>query len=384
MEFCHIAAEISVAVAHGLTIYLDYNASAPLKPAVRAALVAALDSVGNPASVHQAGRRARAMLETAREQVAALARVAPAQVIFTSGGTEANNLALHGWQGAILTSAIEHDSVLAAAPAAIRIPVDSAGIIDLAALERHLEAATKPILLSVMLVNNETGVIQPIAEVVALARRYKAVLHCDAVQAAGKMALDFAALGVGVLSLSAHKIGGPQGVGALIVAENVPLVPLLRGGGQEKRRRAGTENLIGISGFGQAAALAAEDMVQQAQFSVWRDALEAKIMAAAPDAVIAGQGATRVGNTSCILMPKVKSATQLMAFDLAGIAVSSGAACSSGKVNSSHVLGAMGYDATAADSAVRVSLGWNTQEADLTTFADQWIKLYQHTQNGRN
>ncbi len=363
-----------------MSIYLDYNASAPLKPVVKQAMAAALDSVGNPASVHQEGRKARALLETAREQVAALAKVSPAQVIFTSGGTEANNFALNGWSGPLFISAVEHDSVLTA-PHAQRIPSLTSGLIDLDALEHALVAARQPALLSVMLVNNETGVIQPIPEIAALAKRHGATLHCDAVQAAGKMPLDFAALGVGMLSLSAHKIGGPQGCGALIVAEKVPLTPLLRGGGQEKRRRAGTENLVGIVGFGAAAAVAHEDLARQTQLALWRDGMEREIAASAPDAIIAGQTAPRVANTSCILMPGVKSETQLMAFDLAGIAVSSGAACSSGKVKPSHVLTAMGYDAAQADSAVRISLGWNTQPRDSAAFVEPWLKLYRATRH---
>lgn len=340
-------------------------------------MIAAMDGAqANPASIHAAGRQARAAVEKAREQVAAMVGAAPAQVIFTSGGTEANNLALHGWLGTVLTSAIEHDSVLAAAPQAERLPVDSGGLLDLVVLEQRLAAAASPILLSVMLVNNEAGIIQPMAEIAALAQRYKAVLHCDAVQAAGKMTLDFAALGVSMLTLSAHKIGGPQGVGALVMAEKTPLQPLLRGGGQEKRRRAGTENLLGIIGFGQASELAHEDMARQSQLAAWRDAFEAKILAAAPEAQIVGQDVPRVANTSCVILPGVAASTQLMALDLAGFAVSSGAACSSGKVAPSHVLRAMGYDQMLAAAAIRVSLGWQTQGEDTEALADAWVKLY--------
>lgn len=343
-------------------------------------MVQALDSVGNPASIHQAGRKARSMLETAREQVAAMVGVQSAQIIFTSGGTEANNLACHGRAGSLLIGATEHDSILAQRHA-VHIPVHSSGLIDLQALEQALAEAAAPVFLSIMLVNNETGVIQPILDIAALARRYKATLHCDAVQAAGKMPLDFAGAGLQMMSLSAHKIGGPQGCGALVVAEHVPLLPLLMGGGQEKRRRAGTENLVGIVGFGQAAALVAEDIARQSQLALWRDAMESALQCAAPDCIIAGQGAPRVANTSCMMMPQVKSATQLMAFDLAGFAVSSGAACSSGKVNPSHVLAAMGYDTAQADSAVRLSLGWSSQKEDSQGFTEEWIKLYQRTRH---
>lgn len=336
--------------------------------------------LGNPASVHQVGRRARALLESAREAVARLVAVKPSQVIFTSGGTEANNLAIMPWTGTVLYGATEHDSVRAAAGEnAVCLPVDGHGVIDLAALERLLATAKPPALLSIMLVNNETGVIQPYEAIAALAKRYQARLHCDAVQALGKLPLDFAAIGADCLTLSAHKIGGPQGCGALIVAENLPLAPLLRGGGQEMRRRPGTENLLGIVGFGAAARTANEDITQQPKLRAWRDALEQAILAAAPDAVIVGQQTQRVANTSCVIMPGCASATQLMAFDLAGFAVSSGAACSSGKVNPSHVLRAMGYDAVAADSAVRISLGWATHSEDSAAFAAAWVEHYHAT-----
>lgn len=365
-----------------MSIYLDYNASAPLRPAVKAAIAAALDGAGNPASVHQAGRRVRALVENARAAVAQLVAVKPAQVVFTSGGTEANNLALLPWGGTILYGATEHDSVRAAAGANARaVAVGKDGLIDLAALEQQLAVAQPPVLLAIMLVNNETGVIQPYAEIANLARRYHARLHCDAVQALGKLPLVFHSLGADSLTLSAHKIGGPQGCGALIVRDNAPLEPLLRGGGQEMRRRAGTENVLGIIGFGAAASVAHEDFARQPKLQQWRDALEAAILASAPDAVIVGQRTDRIANTSCVIMPGAPSATQLMAYDLAGFAVSSGAACSSGKVTPSHVLRAMGYDAAAADSAVRISLGWDTQSGDSAAFAAAWLRHYRATRS---
>lgn len=336
----------------------------------------ALESVGNPASVHGFGRQARARLETAREQVATMVRCQPAQVIFTSGGTEANNLALHDWPGTLLVSAVEHDSVLNM-PGAQKIPVTANGLIDLNQLAESLAQAKAPLLLSVMLVNNETGVIQPWPEIAALAKRHGALLHCDAVQAAGKMPLDFAALGADLLTLSAHKLGGPAGVGALIVADKIPLRPLLYGGGQEKRRRAGTENLLGIIGFGAAAAMAADDLARQPLLANWRDAMETRITQAVPTAIVAGQGAPRVANTSCVIMPGAKNSTQLMAFDLAGMAVSSGAACSSGKVGPSHVLQAMGYDDRTAEMAVRISSGWNTSPETLPQMAEIWLAVYE-------
>lgn len=359
-----------------MTIYLDYNASAPLKPEVKTAIAVALESVGNPASVHGFGRQTRARLETAREQVAGMVSCLPAQVIFTSGGTEANNLALHNWPGTLLISAIEHDSVLNT-PGAQQIPVTVDGLIDLDRLSDILSQATPPILLSVMLVNNETGVIQPWTDIAPLAKRHKALLHCDAVQAAGKLPLNFAALGADMLTLSAHKLGGPQGVGALIIADKIPLRPLLHGGGQEKRRRPGTENLLGVIGFGAAAATAADDLSHQPRLAEWRDAMEQRIIQAVPAAMVVGQGAPRVANTSCVIMPGAKNSTQLMAFDLAGIAVSSGAACSSGKVGPSHVLQAMGYDRQAAEAAIRISSGWDTPPEALEEMAKTWLAVHE-------
>lgn len=349
-----------------------------MKRAVRETMLRAMGLCGNPSSVHAAGRAARAVVEGAREQVATMVGVNPAQVVFTSGGTEANNMAIRSWQGPVLASAVAHDSVLACV-AGPTIPVDKDGLVDVAALERMLAALGQPALLSVLLVNNETGVIQPMEAVLKVARKYLSRIHADAVQAAGKIPLDFAALGVDMLSLSAHKLGGPQGVGALVVAENMTPEPLLRGGGQEKRRRAGTENVAGIAGFGQAAVLAREDLAQQERLALWRDAIESGIRNVAPDAMIVGEETARVANTSCIVMPGVRSATQLMAFDLAGIAVSSGSACSSGKVMPSHVLQAMGYDAESALSALRISLGWDSQPGDVNAVVQNWQILYERT-----
>lgn len=359
-----------------MALYLDYNASAPLKPEVKTAIAATLESVGNPASVHGFGRQARGRLETAREQVAAMVRCQPAQVIFTSGGTEANNLALHDWPGSLLVSAIEHDSVLNI-PGAKKIPVTADGLIDLNRLAESLAQAKPPLLLSVMLVNNETGVIQPWPEIMVLAKRHGALLHCDAVQAAGKLPLDLALLGTDMLTLSAHKLGGPPGVGALIVADKTPLRPLLHGGGQEKRRRPGTENLLGIVGFGVAATTAPDDLAHQPRLAEWRDAMELRITQAVPAAMVAGHGVSRVANTCCVIMPGAKNSTQLMAFDLAGIAVSSGAACSSGKVGPSHVLQAMGYDRQEAEAAVRISSGWETPPEALEQMAETWLAVYE-------
>ena len=356
--------------------YLDYNASAPVRPAAAAAVAAALEAVGNASSVHAPGRAARRRIEDARERVAALVGAAPAGVVFTSGGTEANALALTG-SGATrqLVSAVEHDSVLRNAPGATLIPVDRNGVVDLAALERLLaDGAGETCLVSLMLANNETGVIQPVAEAVGLARAHGARLHCDAVQATGKIAVDIEALGVDMLTLSAHKIGGPQGVGALVLRDGMTVTPLIRGGGQERGRRAGTENLPGIAGFGAAAAAALADLAagEPTRIAALRDRLEAAL---APHGTLHGAGAARLPNTSCIGLAGRSAETQVMALDLAGVAVSSGAACSSGKVRASHVLGAMGLSAADAGCAIRVSLGWASTGEDVDRFIAAWRGL---------
>ena len=360
--------------------YCDYNASAPVRPEAAAAVAAALAAGGNPSSVHARGRTARAAVEAARAEVAALAGAAPEEVVFTSGGTEANALALGGVRAAaVITSAIEHDSVLAAAPDALRVPVDGDGVVDLGALDALLARAPAPALVSVMMANNETGVVQPVAEVVSIARRHGALVHCDAVQAAGRLAIDVAGLGLDLASLSAHKIGGPAGVGALVVRDGVALAPLFAGGGQERRRRAGTENLAGIAGFGVAARLALEDLATTARRAGLRDRFEAEVAALAPEAPVYGRGAPRLANTSCIGMPGVAAETQVMALDLDGVAVSAGAACSSGKVTRSHVLGAMGVAPAPAGEAIRVSLGWHSGEDDVRRLTEAWRRLYLRT-----
>ena len=356
-------------------IYLDHNATTTLRPAVAAAMAEALAAVGNPSSVHSFGRAARARLETAREQVAALVGARPAQVVFTSGGTEANNLALTGTgRERVLVTAIEHDSVLKAT-AATTISVTRDGVVDLTALQRLLAERAEPSLVSVMAANNETGVIQPVAEAARIAHEQGALLHCDGVQAAGKIAIDFNALGADLMTLSAHKLGGPAGVGALIVADHVHLTSQQRGGGQERGRRAGTENLAGIVGFGAAAEIAAGALGAMAGLAALRDDLERRALAAVPGARVFGQEAPRLANTSCLALPGVGSELQVMALDLAGVAVSAGSACSSGKVQPSHVLRAMGVDAATAGCAIRVSLGWRSTAEDVEGFLAAWRAL---------
>ncbi len=358
--------------------YLDYNATAPVRPEVIEAVASALAVGGNPSSVHQAGRKARARLEHARRAVAALVGAPADAVVFTSGGTEANNQALRSVAGPKLVSAIEHDSVLAALPDAFRVPVDRQGLIDLERIEEQL--ATSPAaLVSVMLANNETGVIQPLADVVACARRHGALVHCDTVQAAGKLPLDLAALGLDFLSLSAHKLGGPQGVGALVLGPGVEPAALHHGGAQERRWRPGTENLPGIVGFGRACELAMADGDWPERVGALRDQLEARVRAIAPQARVLGGAVPRLANTCCLTMPGVSHQIQLIELDLAGIAVSSGSACSSGKVGPSHVLAAMGVPDEEARTAIRISLGWASTTSDVDRFVTAWGGLYERT-----
>ena len=358
-------------------VYLDSNATAPLRPEAAAAMTEALALTGNPSSVHGFGRAARQCLEAAREAVAALVGAAPAQVVLTSGGTEANNLALSGTsRRRLLVSAGEHDSVLQATAGVEIIPLQTDGRLDLAALKRLLGESNEPALVSVMLANNETGVIQPLAEVGALVRQQGALLHCDAIQAAGKIPLDFAGLGADMISLSAHKLGGPQGIGSLILAQGLDLVAAQRGGGQERGRRAGTENLPGAAGFGAAAVAAQRDLAQMAKLANLRDGMERALLAMAPEVRVYGQDVPRLPNTSCFGLDGMAAETQVMALDLAGVAVSAGSACSSGKVRPSHVLTAMGATAAEAGSAIRVSLGWHSKPGDVERLIKAWRAHY--------
>jgi cysteine desulfurase len=355
--------------------YLDWNATAPVRPEVAAAMAEALARCGNPSSVHRFGRAARQALEAARAEVAALIGAAPGEIVFTSGGTEANQLALRGLKGRrLLVSALEHDSVRQVAPEAEPIPATPTGVVDLAALERMLAGGAAVV--SLMLANNETGAIQPVADAARLAHAHGALLHCDAVQAAGKIPVAIGALGADLLSLSAHKLGGPQGVGALAVRDAVPLAARQTGGGQERGRRAGTENLPGIVGFGLACRIAAERLEEGASVERLRDLAERRLAALAPEAPIYAREVPRLPNTLSIGMPNVPASTQVMALDLAGVMVSAGAACSSGKLRRSAVLDAMGVPPEAAESAIRISLGWSTVEADIDQLVDAWGALY--------
>lgn len=357
--------------------YLDYNAGAPARAEVVAAMVEALAECGNPSSVHGPGRRARARLEAARAAIADLVGAPAAGVVFTSGGTEANNLALRGCgRRRVMVSAIEHASVREAVPDAEIIPVDGDGLVDLQALERLLMGDSRPALVSVMLANNETGVIEPVADITALAHAHGALVHCDAAQAPGRLSVSLSGLNVDFLTMSAHKLGGPAGTGVLIGSKSdSDLAPILLGGGQERRRRAGTENLAGIVGFGIAARLAAEHGAASRAMRELRDRLEAAVRVRVPGAVILGNGVERLCNTSCLALPGVPSQIQVMALDLAGVAASAGSACSSGKVGESVVLKAMGLAPDIAGSAVRVSLGPESTGDEIEMFLTAWCEL---------
>lgn len=353
--------------------YLDHNATTPVRPEAMEAVLDAMREGGNPSSVHAAGRAARKRLEQARRAVAALIGADAACVVFTSGGTEANALALLGsGRPRILYSAIEHDSVRAVHPQAEAVPVTPEGIIDLDALDSMLVADSRPAIVSLMLANNETGILQPVSEARAIAHRHGALVHCDAIQVAGKLPVDVAELDVDLMSLSAHKIGGPPGVGALYIRPGLELAAIQRGGGQERRLRGGTENLPGIAGFGAAAQAAASEIGRMQALAGLRDALEEGVMAATPQAVIVGRDMPRLPNTSCIALPGVKAENIVMALDLAGVAVSAGSACSSGKVTASHVLAAMGLPQEIAGGAIRVSFGWTSTAADGEAFLAAW------------
>ena len=357
--------------------YLDYNATAPMLSSVQTVMSAAFTALGNPSSVHSYGRRQRARIESARVQVAALVGANAQQVVFTSGGTEANNLALTGVKAeTVIVSAIEHDSILNGVDRPLVAPVQTNGVLDLEILETLIVDAPPPVLVSVMHANNETGVVQPVAEIVKIAHSHGAILHCDAVQAVGRIAVDMSALGVDLMTISAHKIGGPKGIGALIVGEHVRLQPQIRGGGQERGLRAGTENVPGVIGFGVAAATSKNSLEDWGHVARLRESLEDRLNKAfGNDLQIFGHEAVRIPNTCCVARADISAEIQIIALDLAGIAVSAGSACSSGKVQASHVLAAMGVVDSIARNAIRISLGPTTNEADIEFFVETYKEL---------
>lgn len=359
-------------------IYLDYNATAPMRPTVAAAMAALAGKPLNPSSVHAGGREAKKLLEDARAAVAAGFSAFPNEVMFVASATEANNMVLRAFADshALLVPAIEHPSIgkLASQLGGDVLPVDERGIVKLDILEAKLKnLGGRKALVSVMLANNETGVIQPIAEISALVHAHGGLMHTDAVQGIGRLTMDWGLLGVDMLTVSGHKAGGPVGAGALLIRNDLPIRPMLVGGGQELNRRASTHNLMAIHGFAQLVkevALAPD----AAQWQRWRDALAAELEAAG--GILHGKAAPRLPNTLNISMPGVKSETQLMNLDLAGFAVSAGSACSSGRIDASPILLAMGASPELASSAIRISFGVGTGEADLKTFASAWKAMF--------
>jgi cysteine desulfurase len=363
-------------------IYLDWNATAPLLPAAREAMLAALDAIGNPSSVHAEGRRARALVEQARDAVATLVGAAPADVVFTSGATEANNLVLAAGWDTLYASPAEHDSVHAATlrtdARRIALSLDRDGVINADHMLADVLAGNAPLgraLLSLQLANSETGVVQPVLDCARFASSHGVATHTDATQAAGRLAINWSELGVDFLTLSAHKLGGPKGVGALVVRAGANLPALLVGGGQERRRRAGTENVAAIAGFGVAARAAMAGLADMPRIARLRDRLEQGIRAVTPTAIVVGSGAARLANTSCIALPGRAAETQVIRFDLAGFAVSAGSACTSGKVGASRTLAAIGLPGDLAASAIRISIGPTTSEADIAAFLVVWRDL---------
>jgi len=367
--------------------YFDWNATAPLRQEARAAMVTTLSLTGNASSVHAEGRAVRRLVEAAREQVAGLVGAEAKNVTFTSGATEANMLALtpaieiggvKSLRDRLFVSAIEHPSVRSGgrfpADAVEELPVTGAGVVDLHALRSAIARAERPFV-SVMLANNETGVIQPIADIAAIVHTANGVLHVDAVQGPGRVACRIGELGADLMSLSAHKLGGPQGAGALVSRGDIHIgEPLIKGGGQERGLRAGTENVAAIAGFGAAAAVSA-NQADATRMAGSRDRLEAGIKAILPEVLIFGESAPRLPNTTLFAVPGMKAETAIISFDLNGIAVSSGSACSSGKVQASHVLAAMGVEPSLAQGAVRVSLGWSTSESDIENLLNALTKV---------
>ena len=363
-------------------IYADYNATAPLRPEARAAMLRALELTGNPSSVHSEGRKARALVEGARDAVAAAIGACRDDIAFTSGGTEAVQAPLRGALATapelrLFASLIEHDAV-ASVEGCVLWAVNSDGVVDLDwlrdAVKMSVEEKGDRPLVSLMLVNNETGVIQPVAEAAEIVHAAGGLIHCDAIQGVGKIDVSIIELDVDYLSLSAHKVGGPHGVGAFYVKPGAPFSAVQTGGGQEFGRRAGTENIAGIAGFGAAVAAAVDDLGSYQALVAHRDRMEGRLKTAAPTLVVHGADAPRVAGVSCFGVEGLPSETQVMGLDLAGFAVSAGSACSSGKVKASRVLTAMGLGDTAARSAIRASFGWASAGQDFDALAEAWIR----------
>lgn len=370
-------------------IYLDYNASAPLCPLARASMYAVLerqDCALNASAIHSFGREGRKIVENARQNLSQLIGAPPAQIIFNSGATEGNNTILRYFRDTfpddrIAVCAGDHPSVTHGIKALDLIPLTREGVLDLNALEDLFKRGTGISLVSTALCNNETGIIQDVSELSSLCQKHGAFLHCDATQAIGRIPVDLNSMGIDFITFSSHKIGGPQGVGAMAMRLCGHTPALLFGGGQEKSARAGTENVAGIAGFGAAALFAKENIPVYETLAQWRDEMEATLLQISPEIMIHGKNQNRIGNTSFFSLPHVNAQTLLMAFDLEGIAISNGSACSSGSVKPSATLHAMGYNDSIAAAALRISSGWTTQKSDLDGFVNAWEKIYKRIKN---
>ena len=368
---------ITQGVTHMPNSYFDFNATSPVRPEVIDAMNRAMVDPGNASSVHSYGRGARALVDDARANVAKLVGAKPEWVIFCGSGTEADNQVLRCCPAeTVLISGFDHDAVRFARTDSRKIQVTINGLVDLDALDKALNQASGLTLISVMAANNETGVVQPLEEINLLAKRYGALLHTDAIQAAGKIEVDMMSLGADFLSLSAHKIGGPQGVGALIVRDKSLLTRFVHGGGQEYALRAGTENVPGIAGFGVAAVCAQNELDSFSRLARWRDDLESRLLAIDNSITIFGRSERRLPNTSKLATPGFSAEVQVLGMDLAGYAISSGSACSAGRVDPPFVLTEMGVADELASCAIRISLGWTTKEREISGFVDAWSNLY--------
>ncbi len=354
-------------------MYFDHNATSPLRDSAKKAILDHMDLDGNASSVHRFGRDVRQVIEKSRKSIIHALGITESKVIFTSGATEANNLAVQGFPGCVIASAIEHDSVLKSRPNLVVCPVDMHGMIDLVALQKLINKhqQSSPLLVSVMAANNETGIVQPMSEVIAIVKQAKAFIHCDATQVLGRIDMPWNEFDM--VSFSGHKIGAPSGIGCLIVKSSCPLQALMKGGGQEYSYRAGTENMLGIVAF--SASL--EDCFNDdwGSVRVLRDYFESSIESEYSNLQIIGKNLERLPNTSLLVMPGIKSETQVINFDLKGIAVSAGSACSSGKVKNSHVLEAMGLDAEISASSLRISMGPYNTLTQVDKLVSYWLEM---------
>ena len=359
-----------------MAIYLDYNATTPIRDEVKQRMIEVMGPPLNSSSVHSYGRKAKSYLQNARNSVANLINANNDQIVFTSGGTEANSMIMQSSKHPLISS-VEHDAVMSSSSSPEFIEVNSDGVVNLDKLEARINS-TNPDMISVMWANNETGVIQPINEIVEIAKKFKIHVHCDAVQAVGKIKIDFKSSGLNSMAISSHKIGGPVGVGALVLSDPFKINPIIFGGGQERGHRSGTENLIGIVGLGSASDLVSRDCELINNIRSKQKQFEGLLKNNLSNIKIFGDNVERLPNTTCIYMPHLEADAQVIALDLEGYAVSAGSACSSGKVKSSHVLKAMNAE-FAANKSIRISSGWQNNQNDLEKLAHTYIELYKRS-----